>query len=100
MFSDNDLGVFFDPGAFGVSVQFSGSSAFGILDKPQSLHLADGGWGGMEMPQPSLQLPYKAFNPMPKARDTITVDSQDYTVNHVEASSDGAIFTLSLKIVP
>ena len=98
MFGDSDLSVFFDPGTFGVPVVFGGSTAYGILDQAQVIHLADAGFGGFNTLVPTLQLPYNAFNPMPNTRDLLTVNEQNYTVTERTSASDGAILTYSLKI--
>jgi hypothetical protein len=99
MFGDSDLGVFFDPGAFGVPVIFSGVTATGILDEPMVARLADRGFGGFAASTPSVMLPYNAFSPMPVETNAIMVNGQSYTVTERTAESDGAIIRYSLKVV-
>jgi hypothetical protein len=101
MFGDSDLAVFFDPTTFGEAfVQFGGSSANGILDQPMAIRLADRGFGGFNASMPSLQLPYNAFSPMPRERDTLSVNGQNYTVTEQTTEGDGAIIRFSLKVAP
>lgn len=95
MFGDNDLGVFF--GDFGVTVQFGGSSAQGILDQPEMIKLADRGFGGFNTVVPTIRLPYNAFSPMPEETDTLVVNGQNYTVTEQTAESDGGVIVYSLK---
>lgn len=100
MFGDSDLGVFFDPGTFGVPVAFAGATATGILDTPQAIRLADRGFGGFSAELPTLQLPYNAFDTMPVETDIVNVNYQDYSITERQAHGDGAIFLYSLKVAP
>lgn len=95
IFRSNDLALLFAD--FGVTVQFGGSTALGIFDQPEAIHLADQGFGGIQMVRPSLKLRYNAFNPMPENRQAIEVDGQSYTIAEHTTESDGAIITYSLK---
>lgn len=94
-FGDDDLGVF--TADFGVAVQFNGSNAIGIFDKPIKTGLADQGFGGITSDRPTIKLPYNAFNPMPQPRDPITVDYVAYSIADEDAASDGAFITYPLK---
>lgn len=95
MFRSSDLAVMF--AAFGVAVQFGGSSAMGIFDQPTTVRLDAHGFGGIETDQPSLKLPANAFNPMPKSQDNLTVDGVEYAVMSRTAADDAAIMVYALK---
>lgn len=95
MFGDSDLGVF--TADFGVVVQFAGSQANGIFDKPIKTGLADEGFGGINTTRPTLRLAYNAFAPMPEQGNTITVDGTDYTIADEDADTDGAFVWYPLK---
>lgn len=97
MFGDADLGVFFADFGKETAVTFSGVTVPGILDQPESVHLGDRGFGGINATLPVVRLPYNAFSPMPKNTDRLVVAGQAYTVTERTAESDGAILAYSLK---
>jgi hypothetical protein len=94
-FRSDDLSIFF--GAFGVAVDFNGSTAQGLLDQPEQIRLADHGFGGIEAERPVLKLAFNAFSPMPAVTDAITVDGQVYTIAERTSSGDNAIAAYALK---
>jgi hypothetical protein len=91
-----DLGVFFS-GDFTVPVVFAGVTAQGIYDGPIKSGLEVQGFGGMEITQPELRLPFNAFSPMPVQRQAITVNGVAYTVSDPTAESDGLVLCYALK---
>jgi hypothetical protein len=95
IFRSDDLPIFFD--AFGVVVQFNGTSANGILDSGNQIVLADHGFGGIEADKPTIKIPGNAFNPMPTTGDNLTVDGDEYTVASFTNDTDGAIWSYALK---
>jgi hypothetical protein len=94
-FRSNDLAFMF--AAFGVTVEYGFSSAKGIFDQPEVIRLADHGFGGVEATNPSIKLPFNAFDPMPSNLDSLIVDGRTYTVLDHTADGDGAIITFMLK---
>jgi hypothetical protein len=91
---DSDLGVFFAD--FSVSVVFQGQTAKGNFDTPADMFDAGGGMSAMEQQRYCIALPFNAFAPVPKSKDSITVDSVAYTVKARKYSEDGKIMTLEL----
>ena len=94
-FGDSDLTVF--TADFGVSVQFQGSIANGILDEPQKTLLGDSGFGGVDTTIPAVLLPFNAFTPMPEQDEALVVDGTDYTVGSIMAQGDGRFMRIELK---
>lgn len=94
-FRSNDLGIFF--AAFGVTVEYGTGTAKGVFDQPEVVRLADHGFGGVEATNPTLKLPFNAFDPMPQTRDALLVDGRGYTVNTRTTDGDGAIVVYTLK---
>ena len=98
-----DLRAFCRPPG-GVPVVFNGTSTYpdgqlvcGIFDRPVQMKLMGEGIGGAEVALPELRLPFNAFDPMPSARDTVTVDGVDYTVYPPTTEDDGAFLCYELK---
>lgn len=96
-FGDADLAIF--AADFGVAVVFGGATARGIFDRPQSLSLADEGYGGINTTAPVVRIPKNAFAVMPKTTDAIMVDGTGYTVDSIESDSDGGFVYLTLMAV-
>lgn len=91
---DSDIGIFF--GEFAVTVAFGAQpAAMGLLDTPSSSQ----GFGGsvMEKGEAAVKLATSAFSPMPKAKDTVTVNGRQYAVRESNVLDDGAITELKLK---
>lgn len=95
MFGAADLPAIFAD--WGDTVIFDGVSAAGAMDEPMDIVIADQGFGGIESSMPSVRVPFNAFDPMPEADDSITVNGVVYTVGKVTAIGDGAIVSIQLK---
>jgi hypothetical protein len=94
-FRSNDLAFLFS--AFGVTVEYGTGAAQGLFDQPQVIRLADHGFGGVEADNPTVKLPFNAFDPMPSNLDTLIVDGRTYSVIDHTTDGDAAIITYALK---
>ena len=102
IYGAQDLRAFFRTGP---RVSFTGKSTYpdgqpiqGLFDRPMQNKLADQGGGGIDIGLPEIRLPFNAFNPMPRSKETITVDGKSYTIADVGAEDEGAIVVYGLKL--
>ena len=91
----SDVPAFFRD--FGVPVEFGGVTAPGIADFPG----ADSVFGDAKVSGIAgvVKLNAKAFAPMPKSGDRLTVDGRQYAVRAVNPLDDGALVEVKLKDV-
>ncbi len=94
-FGDSDLGTFFSD--FGVAVVYEGQTANGIFGMPSDV-FAGPGPSGIEEHEFCVQLPFNAFSPAPKPKDSITVDSTAYKVKGRKYLGDGKVMELCLLL--
>jgi hypothetical protein len=104
MFGDADLPAFFAD--MGVPVAFGGTTTYqdgapikGMLSQYADVFSHAGGPGGFDTEQLILTIPWNAFNPMPKPKDTITVDGVDYIVKAPTKNQDTSLSNYYLKPV-
>lgn len=107
MLGDSDLAAIFTTNEFGVPILFGGSQATGVVDEYTDVFMHGGGPGGFESGLIVLRLPWNAFNPMPKSKDTITISASpnlpagvaagDYTVKALPKNRDASMVELHLK---
>jgi hypothetical protein len=103
MVGERDLRAFCRP-PMGVPVTFADVSTYndgepvrGLFDRSMQFKLQGEGIGGAQVALPELRLPFNAFDPMPDAGDSITVDGTGYTVYPPTAEDDGAFLCYELK---
>ena len=80
----------------GVSTYPDGDTVCGLFDKPSNIGFGDRGTAGIESQRPELRLPFNAFDPMPRAKDIVTVDGTDYRCNQPTDEDDGGFVVYPL----
>lgn len=80
----------------GVSTYADGDTVCGLFDQSSGIDFGDRGSAGVAAEHPTLTLPFNAFTPMPKSRDTVTLNGTDYKVQQPTAEDDGAFLVYPL----